>query len=144
MKNTIAENRRARFDYEIEETMEAGIVLTGAEVKAIKAGKINIAGSYGKIFIHAGKPEVWLVGANVANIEGDQSRSRKILLNKQEIKTLIGKTKEKGLALLPLKIYLKRGFLKVELGVGRGRKNYDKRERIKEREVSRELRQKRA
>lgn len=143
MKNTIAENKRARFDYEIEESLEVGIVLTGAEIKAVRRGKINLAGSYGRIFSHEGKPEVWLVGSNIAILEGDPSRSRKLLLKHKEINSLIGKVKERGYSLLPLKMYLKHGYAKLELGIGRGRKNYDKRERIKEREISKDLRQKR-
>ncbi|MDO8513538.1 MAG: SsrA-binding protein SmpB [bacterium] len=143
MSKAIAENRKARFDYDILETLEAGIVLIGEEVKAIRAGKVNLAGSYGKILAIGGKPEVWLVGANIATAEGDPSRSRKLLLNRREVDNLIGRAQEKGLTILPLKMYLKRGYIKLELGIGRGRKKYDKRERIKEREVSKELRQKR-
>lgn len=139
----IAENKRARFDYEIEETLEAGIVLTGEEIKAVRAGQVNLAGSYGRLFVSDGKPEIWLVGANINGISGDPSRSRKLLLKSKEITTLIGKIKIKGMTLLPLKMYLARGYAKIELGLGHGRKNYDKRNVIKNREVSRELRQKR-
>ncbi len=143
MSKAIADNRRARFDYEIEETLEAGIVLTGSEIKAARSGKVNLAGSYGRILSFAGKPEVWLVGSSIAVTDGDPSRSRKLLLKKAQIINLIGKVQVKGFTLLPLKMYMARGYAKIELGIGKGRKTHDKRERIKDREVSRELRQKR-
>ena len=143
MSKAIADNRRARFDYEIEETLEAGIVLTGPEIKAVRGGKVNLSGSYGRIFAHEGKPEIWLVGSNIAVLEGDPSRSRKLLLNRKEINGMIGKVQEKGKTLLPLKMYLTRGRAKIELGIGVGRKKHDKRNVIQDREISRELRQKR-
>lgn len=143
MSKAIAENRRARFDYEIEETLEAGIVLTGPEIKAVRGGKVNLSGSYGRIFSHEGKAEIWLVGTNIAVLDGDPSRSRKLLLNRKEINGMIGKVQEKGQTLLPLKMYITRGRAKIELGIGRGRKKHDKRNVIQDREISRELRQKR-
>lgn len=143
MSKAIAENRRARFDYEIEETLEAGIVLTGSEIKAVRGGKVNLSGSYGRIFSKEGKAEIWLVGTNIAVLDGDPSRSRKLLLNRKEINGMIGKVQEKGQTLLPLKMYLTRGRAKIELGIGRGRKKHDKRNVIKDREISKELRQKR-
>lgn len=135
----IAENRKARFDYEIIESFEAGLVLTGEEIKAIRAGKVNLAGSYGRILWSGGSPEVWLVGAHVGILEGDATRSRKLLLHHQEIERLIGKTREKGLTLVPLRMYFKKGYAKIELGLVRGKKTFDKREKIKERESKRRL-----
>ncbi len=140
MGKAICENRRARYDYEIIESLEAGIVLNGQEIKAIRAGKVNISGSYGKIFFKDQKPEVWLVGASIVSIEGDQSRSRKLLLHKDQIAKLIGKVQEKGLSLIPLRLYFNRGYAKLEIGVGRGLKKYDKREKVKERDVERRTR----
>jgi len=136
----IAKNKRAIFDYEILETYEAGIVLTGPEVKSVKAGHISIKESFATL---SGE-EVFLTNAHIspykqaANIEQDPTRSRKLLLKRSEISSLIGKTKNQGLTLIPIKIYLKRGLVKVEIGLGRGRKKYDKRELIKKRDIQRE------
>ena len=142
---TLVANRRARFSYEIQETMEAGISLMGTEVKSIRDGQANIKEAYADI--RGG--EVFLVGAHISPYEqGNQFnheplRDRKLLLNANEIKRLAGKVQEKGLTLVPLRLYLKGRLIKLELGVGRGKKLYDKRETIKrrdqEREVEREL-----
>ncbi|KKR32930.1 MAG: SsrA-binding protein [candidate division CPR2 bacterium GW2011_GWC1_39_9] len=137
----ITQNRRGLFDYEINEKFEAGIVLTGPEVKSVKSGHINLKDSYAVVK----DEEIWLLNTHIANYKnaGDKNyepeRSRKLLLSKKEIKSLIGKLEAKGFTLIPLKIYLKHGLIKVELGLGRGRKNYDKREVIKRREVEREI-----
>lgn len=139
----IAQNKRGYFDYEIIENVEAGIVLTGPEVKSIKAGHVNLKDSYG--VVHDG--ELWLLNAHVSayrfapDPSYDPERSRKLLLNKKELRSLVGRIETKGLTLIPLKIYLKGGLIKVELGLGRGRKRYDKRELIKKRDVEREIRQ---
>lgn len=142
----IARNKKARFDYKILETYEAGIVLTGPEVKSVKAGQISIK----EAFATVKGEEVFLTNAHIApykqaaNVEQDPTRSRKLLLKKSEISFLIGKAKTQGLTLIPTQIYLKRGFVKVEIGLGRGKKLYDKREIIKkkdtQREITRELR----
>ncbi len=146
---TLAENKKAYFNYEILEKFEAGISLVGQEVKSIKLGRMSLKGSYVVLKCAAkGKtPEVFLIGANVPpyqpkNITKDYNpeRSRKLLLKKSEIKYLTGKTKEKGLTLIPLKVYTKRGKIKVEFGIGRGKKKADKREVIKKREAEREIR----
>ena len=138
----ITTNKKAYFDYEILETLEAGIVLSGPEVKSAKGGKINLAGSYVTLD-GAGTP--WLINAHIAAYPPAQqvqqnynpTQSRKLLLKKKEIVNLIGKTKIKGLTLIPLKVYTKKGFVKIEIGLARGKKKWDKREAIKEREWKR-------
>jgi SsrA-binding protein len=128
-------NKKARFDYEILDSFEAGIVLTGEEIKAIRAGKVDMTGSYAKLLNN----EVFWLGA-VFNLEtGDRQRTRKLLLHKDQIKKLIGKTQEQGLSLLPLKVYLTRGKAKLELGIGKGMKKYDKREKLKKKDLEREV-----
>lgn len=138
-----SENRKAKFDYQILERFEAGMVLIGQEVKSIKSGRMSLKGSY----VVLRREEPYLIGANIPpyqpkNISPDYEpeRARKLLLKKKEIKHLIGKTKEKGLTLVPLKVYTKRGKIKLEFGIGRGRKKVDKRELIKKRETEREIR----
>jgi len=139
---TIIENKKAYFNYQVLEKFEAGISLIGQEVKSIKSGRINLAGSY----VVLKGSEVFLIGANVppyqpknAPPDYNPERSRKLLLKKSEIKYLIGKVKQKGLTLVPLKIYTKRGKIKLEFGTAKGKKKVDKRELIKKREVEREM-----
>jgi len=143
----LAENKKAYFNYQILEKLEAGISLIGQEVKSIKSGRINLAGSYVVLKgpIKGGYPEVFLIGANIppyqpknAPPDYNPERSRKLLLKKSEIKYLIGKVKQKGLTLVPLRVYTKRGKIKLEFGVARGKKKVDKRELIKKREFERE------
>jgi len=138
-----ASNDKARFDYEILEKLEAGLVLAGHEVKAVRNSKISIKGSYVKIF----GDEAYLVGAIIspyqpgnAPADYDPQRSRKLLLKKSELKYLIGKSQERGLTLVPMKIFDAHGLIKLELGIGRGKKKYDKRETIKKREEERKIR----
>lgn len=138
----IIENKRALFNYQILEKFEAGISLIGQEVKSIKAGRITIKGSY--VIIR--DEEVYLVGCNVPAYQAKNAppdynpkRSRKLLLKKSEIKYLLGKAKQKGLTLIPLKVYTRRGIIKIEFGIARGLKKIDKKELIKKREVEREL-----
>lgn len=138
----LAENKKAYFDYEVLEKFESGIVLIGTEVKSIKGGRINLAGSY----IVSKDGEFFMINANVppyqpknAPSDYDPLRSRKILLTKKEIDYLIGKVKEKGLTLLPLNVYTKRGKIKLEFGLAQGKKKFDKRETIKKRESEREI-----
>lgn len=139
---TIALNRRARHEYSIDDSMEAGIVLTGTEIKSIRAGKVNLADAYARIE----KGEAWLVGAHIAPWEGgnrlnhEPKRDRKLLLHRGQIDQLLGKTKAKGLTLLPLKIYItERGKAKLELGLGRGKQLYDRRRELAERDARREI-----
>ncbi|MDP3954619.1 MAG: SsrA-binding protein SmpB [bacterium] len=139
---SFVENRKARFDYEILETLEAGLVLAGHEVKSIKSGKASIVGSFVKIL----GGEAWLVGATISpyqqgNIspDYDPQRSIKLLLKKSELKYLAGKGQERGLTLVPIKLYNKKGLVKLEIGIGRGKKKSDKRESIKKRDVKRQV-----
>jgi len=128
-------NKKARFDYVIEESIEAGIVLTGLEIKAIRSGRVNMTSSYAKII----GGEIFWLGGVIEVLSGDKQRTRKLLLKMTEIKKLIGKTEEKGLALVPIKLYLKRGRAKLELGIGRGKKKYDKRAAEKEKDIERDI-----
>ena len=138
----LAENKKTYFNYQILEKFEAGISLIGQEVKSIKTRGVNLAGSY----VIVKDEEVFWVGAKISpyqpkNLPPDYNpeRSRKLLLKKAEIKELIGKSKQKGLTLIPLRVYTKRGKIKLEFGIAKGLKKVDKRELIKKREVEREL-----
>ncbi|MBN2652131.1 MAG: SsrA-binding protein SmpB [Spirochaetales bacterium] len=136
----LAENRKARFNYEILDSYEAGIALVGTEVKSVRAGKISFADSYADIF----NREVFLIGlrispydhGNIFNHEPD--RKKKLLLHKEEIHKMKRSIDEKGLTLVPLKFYLKKGLVKVEIGVCKGKKLHDKRESIKEKDQKRD------
>lgn len=139
----IAENKKALFDYEVLDKYQAGIVLIGQEVKAIKQGRINLQGSY----VVLKDNELFLLNANVppyqpknAPKDYDPKRSRKLLLTKREIDKIIGKTHQKGLTLAPLKVYNHLGKIKIEFAVMKGKKQIDKREQIKRREVDIEIR----
>ncbi|SFB11557.1 MULTISPECIES: SsrA-binding protein SmpB [unclassified Bacillus (in: firmicutes)] len=137
----ISNNKKAYHDYFIEETFEAGIVLQGTEIKAIRAGRINLKDSYAKIFNN----EIFLYSMHVSPYEQgnrynhDPLRTRKLLLKRREIAKLIGETKQAGYALVPLKLYLKNGFAKVLIGLAKGKKNYDKREDLKQKEAKRDI-----
>jgi SsrA-binding protein len=138
---TITVNRKARHDYFIEETVEAGLALTGSEVKSLRDGRANLKDSFARI----DRGEAVLVNAHISPYEAaardghEPTRSRKLLLHRQQIDRLAGKVKEKGLTLIPLRLYFNaRGRAKVELGLARGKRQYDKRQTIKEREARRE------
>jgi SsrA-binding protein len=137
----VASNRRARHDYEILDTFEAGLALEGSEVKSLREGKVVLKDS----FAHVRDGEVWLVGTYIAPYEfsrgggHEPERTRKLLLHKREIARINAKLGEQGLTLVPLRIYLKDGRAKVELGLGRGKRTIDKRETIKERDQQREI-----
>lgn len=139
--SVFAKNKKAFFDYEIIETYETGIVLTGTEVKSVKAGKISLKESFVKILTG----EVWLVNAHVAEyIEANRNnhnptRSRKLLMHRHDIDRLIGRIKEAGLTLVPLSVYQKKRLVKVEIALAKGKKTHDKRNTIKERDMQREL-----
>jgi SsrA-binding protein len=144
---TLTENRKARHDYFVEEAMEAGIELVGTEVKSIRAGKVNLKDSYGEIkngevFIRNMHISPYEQG-NIFNV--DPLRERKLLLHKQEIRRLTGLVQQAGLTLIPLSLYLKNGRVKVNLGVCRGKKNYDKRdamlEKAHKRDVERQMKE---
>jgi len=141
--DTIAENRRARFDYEITETTEAGIELNGQEVKSAKGGRFQIAGA--RVLIRGG--EAWLVNSHIppyqpknAPADYEEDRTRRLLLRKDEIKKFTGRLNDKGHALIPLHAYLKHGFIKIELGLAHQLKKSDKREVLKKRSHEREMR----
>ena len=138
----LAENRKARHDYNVLETLECGIQLTGTEVKSIRSAKVSLAGAYGAVL----KGELWLVGADVATYEfgnrfnHNPKRDRKLLVHSKEVRELKMKTEAKGLTLIPLKLYLKHGRIKLELGVCRGKALHDKRESLKNKSIERDLR----
>lgn len=140
----IATNKYARSDYEILDTYEAGVKLSGPEVKSIKKGQVNLKGSYATV---GADGRARLLGVHVAPYKPaagvqqgyDPTRSRELLLNKKELASLIGKLKEKRYTLLPLAVFNKSGIIKIELGLGRGKKQYEKREAIKKRDIEREI-----
>ncbi len=139
---TISVNRKARHEYHIEDTIDAGLVLTGTEIKSVRAGKVSLADAYARI----DRGEAWLVGAHIAPFEGgnrmnhEPRRDRKLLLHRDEIDSLLGRTKSKGLTLVPLRLYIsERGLAKVELGLARGKQLHDKRRAIAERDARREV-----
>lgn len=135
------QNRKAKFDYEILETVEAGIVLTGTEIKSLRAGKANLKDSYA--IVRNG--EVFLLNMHISEYDHgnifnhNETRTRKLLLHKKEILKLNDKVRLNGLTLVPLKVYLNGNYAKVLLGVGKGKKLYDKRETMKERDIKREM-----
>lgn len=137
----IAENRRARYDYELLERLEAGLVLSGTEVKAARAGKVHLAGAYAEVR----EGEAWLVGASIdeheqgARVGHEAVRDRKLLLHRREIDSLFGKTRERGLTLVPTRMYFKDGRAKVELAVARGKERFDKRRAIADRDAKRQV-----
>ena len=138
----IAENRKARHDYTIHEVYEAGIALTGTEVKSLRAGKANMKDSYAQVTRNA---EVFVYNLHISpydhgNIFNHEPlRNRRLLLHRQEINKLIGKVKEKGMALVPLKLYLKHGLVKMELALATGKKLYDKRQDMAKKDAKREM-----
>lgn len=137
----IAINRRARHNYHIEETVEGGLVLTGTEVKALRAGRASLQEAFARVE-HG---EVWLYHMHIPPYEAgnifnhDPLRTRKVLLHQREVSRLLGKAQQKGYTLIPMRLYFKRGFAKVELAVARGKREYDKREAIARREAQREI-----
>lgn len=141
-EHTVATNRRARHDYDIQETFEAGMVLSGAEVKSLRAGRASLSDAYGRVT----GGELWVENLHIPPYEHGTSqrgyepkRPRKLLLHRHEIARLIGKTKERGLTLVPMRLYFVRGRAKLELGLGRGKRQYEKRRAIADREHRREI-----
>ena len=140
-RETIARNKRARFDYHILETWEAGIVLGGTEVKSLRDGKANMNDAYGVVR----DGEVYLINLHISPYERggwtnhEPTRSRKLLLHKREIRRMIGAVEREGLTLIPLELYFKRGIAKVTLALGKGKKLHDKRETSRERDAEREI-----
>lgn len=137
----LAQNRKASHDYFIEETMEAGIVLTGTEIKSIRQGKANLKDSFARI----SNGEAWLLNMHISPFEQgnrfnvDPTRTRKLLLHRGQIDKLLGHMKEKGYALVPLKIYVRNGYAKVLLGLAKGKKNYDKRQDLAKKDAQRDI-----
>jgi SsrA-binding protein len=137
----VTENRKARHEYHILETFEAGLVLTGTEVKSLRAGKANLQDSYARV----DNGELMLYNMHISPYEQgnrfnlEPKRIRKLLMHKQEIMRLLGKTREKGLALIPLKVYFKNGLAKVDLALAKGKKLYDRRDDAAERDAKREI-----
>jgi SsrA-binding protein len=137
----IAVNRRATHDYFIDERIEAGMVLTGTEIKSIREGRVNLREGYARVI----GDEAWLVNVHIAPYEQgnrynhEPLRDRKLLLHRDEIATLIGKVRQRGYTLIPMQLYLKNGRAKVELGLARGKKQFDKRESIAKREAQRDI-----
>src|SRR2546421_12980920 len=137
----VATNRRARHEYEILETLEAGLVLRGTEVKSLRAGTVNFKDSYATVR----NGEAWLVGCHInpyshgTDANHDPERDRKLLLHRREISRLTGKVAERGLTLIPLRLYFKGGRAKLEIGLARGKKLHDKRSALRERETRREM-----
>jgi len=140
-QKTVSTNRRARRDYEILERLEAGITLTGSEVKSLREGK----GTLSEAFARVRQGEVWLENMHIAPYEQGEKRAydplrpRKLLLHRSEIERLVGKSAERGLTLVPLRVYFTHGLAKVELGLGRGKREYEKRDSIAAREHQREI-----
>jgi SsrA-binding protein len=137
----ICQNKKARFNYSIEDTYEAGISLLGSEVKSLREGKVNLGDSYGDIK----RGEIFLVDAHISpypqanRLNHDPLRTRKLLLHKREIQRLIGKVQERGFTLIPLRLYFSNGKVKVELGLAKGKKLFDKRETLKRKTMEREM-----
>lgn len=137
---TVATNRKARFEYFIQETYEAGLVLRGTEIKSIRKGQISLQEAY----VRTDGQQAWLVGAHIAPYEHasayqhDPDRDKKLLLNKREIKEIWDEVRIKGMTIVPTRVYLKAGKAKLEIGLAKGKRQYDKRESIKERDISRE------
>lgn len=141
-EKTVATNRKARFEYFILETYEAGLALQGTEIKSIRAGQVSIGEAY--VQIKQGR-EAWLINCHISpydpasRFNHNPTRERRLLLNKREIRELWNQVRMKGLTIVPLRIYFSRGYAKIEIGVARGKKNYDKRQDIAKRDIEREV-----
>ena len=141
MGKMVAQNKKANHDYFIEETIEAGIVLQGTEIKSVRNGKVQLRDA----FVRIRNNEAWISNMHISPYEQgnrfnhDPIRSRKLLLHKRQISQLIGTIKEQGTTIVPIKMYLKDGYAKVLIGIGKGKKNYDKREDLKKKEAKREV-----
>ncbi len=144
MSETIALNRRARYDYTIDETFEAGLALTGTEIKSVRAHKVNLGDAYARVE----RGEAWLIGAHIAPFEQastqrgnhEPKRTRKLLLHRSEIDELVGRTRQKGQTIVPLRLYINdRGRAKIELGLARGKQLHDRRREIADRDAKRDM-----
>ncbi len=142
----LATNKKANFNYKLLESFEAGLVLLGHEVKAVKDGHVSLKGSYISFRYNNGKPELFLIGAHISkyrhagNLENyNPTRERKVLLKNKEIQHLLGKKEERGLTLVPVKIYTKRSLIKMELALAEGKKKFDKRADLKKKDLDRQI-----
>ena len=139
--NVVARNKKAYHDFAIEETIEAGIVLNGTEIKSIRNGKVQLR----EAFVQVRNNEAWIINMHISPYEQgnrfnhDPVRTRKLLLHKKQIQQLIGKTKQQGYSIVPIMMYLKDGFAKVLIGLGKGKKTYDKRHDLKKKEAKRDM-----
>lgn len=139
--NILARNRKANFDYKIEDTIEAGIALQGTEIKSIRAGKVQLK----EAFVQIRNNEAWIINMHISHYDQgnrfnhDPTRTRKLLLHRRQINQLIGKTKQQGYSIVPIQIHLKNGFAKLLIGVGKGKKDYDRREDLKRKEAKRDV-----
>lgn len=139
--NVLAQNKKANHDYFIEETIEAGMVLQGTEIKSIRAGKVQLKDS----FVQIRNNQAWISNMHISpydqgnRFNHDPLRVRKLLLHKKQISELLGRTKQEGYTIVPLKMYIKDGYAKLLIGVGKGKKNYDKRDDLKKKEAKREM-----
>jgi SsrA-binding protein len=143
----LAQNKKANFDYQLIENYEAGLVLLGHEVKAVRAGQVSLKGSFISIRTKNGRTELYLINCQISPYKSagplpgyNQHRERKLLLKRSEISHLLGKKQTEGLTLIPLKLYTNHSFLKLEFAVAKGKKKYDKRDAIKKRDVDRQIR----
>jgi len=130
----ITKNKKAYFEYEILDKFEAGLVLTGAEIKAIRANRVNLTGT----FCRVQNGEAWVLNMHIATLE-EPERSRKLLMHKNEIQSLIGKTQQKGFVIIPLALYIKKGKAKLEIALARGKKLYDHRDDLKKKDLNRQV-----
>lgn len=139
--NILARNRKVNYDYAIEETIEAGVVLQGTEIKSIRAGKVQLK----EAFVQIRNNEAWIVNMHINPYEQgnrfnhDPTRSRKLLLHRKQISQLVGKIMQQGYSIVPIQLHLKNGFAKVLIGVGKGKKNHDRREDLKQKEAKRDM-----
>lgn len=137
----VASNKKAFFDYSVLDDWEAGLVLTGLEIKAVRAGRVTIGGSYIKPFSNEkGQTELWWIGSHFNLENGDQTRTKKVLLNRSEIERIIGKLSAGEYTVIPLELYLQRGLAKLKIGLAARKKKHDKRETLKKRDSDREIR----
>ena len=140
-KKTIARNKKASHDYFILDTYECGMVLTGTEIKSVRAAKVSIQDAYCQVKNN----ELWVVNMHIAKYEQgnifnhQEIRDRKLLVHRSEIRKMIGRTSQEGLTLIPLEVYIERGLAKILIGLAKGKKNYDKRESLKEKEINRDI-----
>lgn len=140
-KQRTIENKKAHFNYESIDHIEVGVALTGEEIKAIRAGHIQLTGSYGRMLQGPNRPELWLVGAQISVPLGDKTRSRKLLAHRSEISKLIGLIQQKNYTLVPSKMYFKKGRIKLLLLISKGLKQHEKRKKLQERDIERDINQ---